>query len=59
MWAYITICQQILAFIRSMIVCLISVLMIVIVIFICDFHCDYQIVVMMCLWPLSVIAVIA
>ena len=55
MWAYISICQQILAFISGMILCLIAVLMIVIV----NFICDYQIVIMMCLWPLSVIAVIA
>ena len=59
MWPYISICQQILVFISGMILCLIAVLMIVIVNFICDYHCDYQIVIMMCLWLLSVIAVIA
>ena len=59
MWPYISICQQILASISGIILFLTAVLMIVIVNFICDFHCDYQNVIMMCLWPLSVIAVIA
>ena len=48
MLAYVSICQQILAFISGMILCLIAVLMIVIVNSICDYHCDYQIVIMRC-----------
>ena len=59
MWAYISICQHILAFISGILLFLIAALMIVIVNLICDYYCDYQIVIMMCLWPLSVIAVIA